>query len=245
MVVNKLRGLRRVALCLAGTVLLCGSPASAAKEYPEIPEPMLFDMMRPLGAKRGELEANTLATAPLSGPDRSVSWAPEVEYAFADGFAIEAELPFENGRLAEYKLGLQAAFGSFNEGRSAHGVQYLGIYDRHEKRFTNSFAYMLVHRFSERWSSVSMAGLSDVSARRRSGRNAAIVNQSIFYDASDASVLGLEVNYLGGQDGHLLLMPQLHQSFTHSLSAQIGVGMQKDRGDPVRPHAGLRLIHQF
>lgn len=206
---------------------------------------MIFDMMRPLGARRGELEVNTLATAPLSGPDRPISWAPEIEYALADGFAIEAELPFENGRLTEYKLGLQVAFGSFNGGRSAHGVQYLGIYDRHAQRYSNSFAYMLAHRFSERWSSVSMAGVWDISGKRRAGRNAAIVNQSLFYDASDASVLGLEINYLGGGKGHYLIMPQLHQRVTGTISAQIGMGMQKDRGEPARPHAGLRVIHQF
>lgn len=216
-----------------------------ASAYPAVPEPMIFDMMRPLGARRGELEANTLVTAPLSGPDRPLSWAPEVEYALADGFAIEGELPFENGRLVEYKLGLQAAFGSFNGGQSAHGVQYLGIYDRHERRYSSSFAYMLVHRFSDRWSSVSMAGLWDVSTRRRDGRNAAIVNQSLFYDASDASVIGLEINYLGGEDGHMLIMPQLHQTLTDTISVQAGLGFQRDRGEKGRPHAGLRVIRQF
>ncbi len=224
---------------------VCAAPEAGASEYPDVPEPMIFDMMRPLGARRGEIEANTLATAPLSGDDRAISWAPEVEYAFADGFAIEGELPFENGRLMEYKLGLQAAFGSFDAGRSAHGVQYLGIYDRHTKRYSNSFAYMLVHRYSDRWSSVSMAGLWDVSSKRRKGRNAAIINQSVFYDASDDSIFGLEVNYLGGEAGHLLLMPQLHQRLSGSISAQIGLGVQKDRGKAARPHAGLRLIRQF
>lgn len=243
---EKMRGVRRVALRLAGSMMAVGAaPEAGASEYPDVPEPMIFDMMRPLGARRGELEANTLATAPLSGSDRPISWAPEVEYAFADGFAIESELPFENGRLMEYKLGLQAAFGSFNAGRSAHGVQYLGIYDRHAKRYSSSFAYMLVHRFSDRWSSVSMAGLWDVSGKQRTGRNAAIVNQSVFYNASDDSIVGLEINYLGGEDGHVLFMPQLHQKLSGSISAQIGAGMEKARGEAARPHVGLRLIRQF
>jgi hypothetical protein len=216
-----------------------------ASDYPAVPEPMIFDMMRPLGARRGELEANILATAPLSGPDRPLSWAPEVEYALADGFAIEGELPFENGRPVEYKLGLQAAFGSFDGGRSAHGVQYLGIYGRHERRYSSSLAYMVVHRFSDRWSSVSMAGLWDIGTKRRTGRNAAIVNQSLFYDASDASVIGLEINYLGGQEGHMLIMPQLHLTMTEAMGVQAGLGFHKDRGKKGRPHAGLRVIRQF
>ena len=103
-----------------------GDAALASDAYPDVPEPMIFDMMRPLGAKRGELEVNTLATVPLSGDDDAVHWAPEIEYAFADGFAIEGELPFVNGRLAELKLGLQASFGTTGGGRTGHGVQYLG-----------------------------------------------------------------------------------------------------------------------
>lgn len=235
---------RRASFCAALFATL-PYPAIAGQDYPDVPEPMVFDMMRPLGAKRGELEANTLATAPLSGPERPVAWAPEVEYAVADGFAIEGELPFEDGRLAELKLGLQAAFGTLNDGRSAHGVQYLGVYDRHTHRYSNSLIYMFVHRMNDRWSNVAMAGLSDLSFRGGDDRNAAILNNTLFYDASDATVLGVEVNYLGGGDGHVLVMPQLHQVLARKVNVQFGLGARKPHGDPVRPHMGLRLIREF
>ncbi|MFC4257332.1 hypothetical protein ACFOWT_18070 [Croceibacterium xixiisoli] len=212
--------------------------------YPHVPEPMVFDMMRPLGAKKGELEANTLAVMPLSG-DRTIAWAPEVEYAFADGFAVEAELPFEDGRLAELKLGLQAAWGSFNGGKSAHGVQYLGIYDRHSGRYSNTLVYMLVHRFDDRWSSVNMVGLDDISLNGGPARNAAVVNHSTFYDAAAGTVLGVEINFLGGHEGHVMVMPQWHQKLGTKMSLQAGLGAQKDRGDALRPRAGLRLIREF
>lgn len=230
-----------IAALLAGSL----SPASAASDYPHVPEPMVFDMMRPLGARQGELEVNTLATAPLSGPDGSIAWAPEIEYAVLDGFAVEFELPFEDTRLTELKLGLQGAFGTFNQGRSAHGVQYLGIYDRHSKRYASSAAYMLAHRFNDRWSTLSMVGLWDIGTGGGAGRNAAIVNHSTFYDAAKGSVLGLEVNYRGGHEGHVLLMPQLHQRIARSVNVQLGVGAQKDRHEPFRPKAGLRLIREF
>ena len=90
-----------------------------------------------------------------------------------------------------------------------------------------------------------MAGLWDIGTQRRAGRNAAVLNQSLFYDASDSSVIGMEVNYRGGGEGHILIMPQLHQTFADTISAQIGMGVMKDRGEPARPHAGLRLIRQF
>lgn len=235
--------LRPVALAIVAA--LWSTSALANDSYPHVPEPMVFDMMRPLGAKQGELEANTLVTTRLSGDDRTIYWAPEIEYAFADGFAIEGELPFEDGRLAELKLGLQAAFGSFNDGRSAHGVQYLGIYDRHDGRYTNSLIYMLVHRFDGRLSNVAMAGVSDIGGRRREGGNALILNNSTFYDASEATVLGLEFNWLGGSEREFLAMPQVHQRLGGAMNLQFGLGAHKLRGEPARPRAGLRLIREF
>ena len=78
---------------LYAPLLLLASVPAGAQEAPEIAEPMVFDLVRPLGARRGELEVNALAQRNLSGPDRNVEWAPEIEYAVADGFAVELELP--------------------------------------------------------------------------------------------------------------------------------------------------------
>ena len=33
----------------------CPEASAVAADFPDIPEPMVFDMIRPLGAKRGEL----------------------------------------------------------------------------------------------------------------------------------------------------------------------------------------------
>ncbi|MFN4038747.1 MAG: hypothetical protein ACK4IB_05380 [Erythrobacter sp.] len=61
---------------------------------PLIPEPMVFDMIRPLAAPKGELEANTLALFPLNARGEDIDWAPpEIEYAFANGWAAEFECP--------------------------------------------------------------------------------------------------------------------------------------------------------
>ncbi|QJU58195.1 hypothetical protein HL653_10660 [Sphingomonas sp. AP4-R1] len=229
---------------MLAVTLNLATAASAAK-YPVIPEPMVFDMMRPLGAKRGELEVNTLGTAALSGRERPVDWAPELEYAFADGLAIEFEFPFEDRSFVAYKLGLQAAFGTFNNGRSAHGVQYLGIYDRHGKTYRNSLIYMLGHRFDRRWSTMSMIGVGEISRQRAAGRNGLILNHSTFYDLPGGSILGLELNYLGGRDGHFLAMPQVHHRLSHRVNVQFAIGGDRIRGDVVRPKAGLRIVQEF
>ena len=54
-----------------------------------IPEPLMFDLVRGLGAKQGELEINALADFPVNHiSHREVEWAPEIEYALFDGFAV-------------------------------------------------------------------------------------------------------------------------------------------------------------
>ena len=227
--------------------LLLSATAAAAEpsSYPSIPEPMIFDMMRPLGAKQGELEANVLALTASPFRPRTAEWAPEVEYAFADGKAIEFELPFDGSRLAALKLGLQAAFGASGDGRSAHGAQYLGIYDRRTHRYSNTLLYMAGHRFSERWSAMTMIGLDDIALTRRAGRNALLLNQATFYDLRPGTVLGAELNVAAGSQRHVRFSPQLHQRLTHHLNVQIAAGVERERDHGVGPLAGVRLIREF
>ena len=48
----------------------------------DFPEPMVFDMVRGLGAEQGEVEVNTLVLVPTD-PAAAI-WAPEIEAAVAD-----------------------------------------------------------------------------------------------------------------------------------------------------------------
>lgn len=242
--------MRRAALAMPfATILLAATvvatDAGAQANYPAIPEPMIFDMMRPLGAKKGEMEVNTLATTSSPFRPREAEWAPELEYAFADGKAIEFELPFDGARLAALKLGLQMAFGASADGRGAHGVQYLGIYDRETGRYSNSLLYMAGHRFSPRWSMMNMAGLDDISLRRRRGRNALLLNHATFYDVQPGTVAGVEVNVTGGHDRFVRLAPQLHQRLADKVNVQLAAGAEKERHHRVRPALGIRLVREL
>jgi hypothetical protein len=89
---------------------------AAGNLLPHIPEPMVFDLIRPLGARKGELEMNALFLNPTRRRT-SLEWALEIEYAFLNNHAIELELPFENMRLEELKLSYQATFGDKMEHR--------------------------------------------------------------------------------------------------------------------------------
>lgn len=228
---------------VATLTLVLSQAAYATEGYPKIPEPMIFDMMRPLGAERGELEVNALAVTSSPFRPRDAEWAPEIEYAYADGHAIEFELPFDGARLAALKLGLQSALGRSADGRGAHGVQYLGIYDRHSRRYSSSLLYMAGRRLSPRWSTMNMIGVDDIGGRRN--RNALLINHATFYDASDRTVAGVELNVAGGRDGGVKLAPQLHHRMAHKISMQLAAGAEKPRGERVRPMAGLRMIREF
>lgn len=206
---------------------------------------MVFDLVRPLTAGRGELEANVLALTPLSGQERALEWAPEVEYAVADGTAIEVELPFEGSRLAELKLGLQQSFGTLDGGRSVHGVQYLGVYERETDSTSHALLYLHARRWGGRWSTLSMVGVGDVRVGQSEKVAGLLVNHSTFYDLGGTSIAGLEMNYKSGSDGGVLLMPQVHHRLGRTLSAQAGAGVDKQRGAAARPVAGLRLVREF
>ena len=63
----------RLAFSVLG--LLFFSASAAAQSGPDIPEPMVFDMIRPLTAKAGEIEVNALAQRDLTGPRGELEWA--------------------------------------------------------------------------------------------------------------------------------------------------------------------------
>lgn len=233
----------RLARALFPFALLAGT--AHAETYPKIPEPMIFDMMRPLGAERGELEVNALAQTGSPFRARETEWAPEIEYAYADGHAIEFELPFDGGRLAAYKLGLQSAFGASADGKFAHGVQYLGIYHRESGRYTNSLLYMAGYRLNDRWSTMNMVGIDDIRADGGEESNGLLLNHALFYGAKPGTVLGAELNVAGGAERSVKLSPQVHQRLTDTANVQISLGVEKLRHRPARPTAGLRVIREF
>lgn len=228
--------------CLS--VLLLAPLPAAAQDAPDIAEPMVFDLVRPLGAKRGELEINALAQRNLSGPNRAVEWAPEIEYAVADGFAVELELPLSGRRVTDYKLGLQQTFGLINNGRGIHGVQYLGLWNREHRRWDSSLLYVIGNRFGPRTSTLTMIGVGDVGAAGPQTR-AFLLNHTSFYDVGDRTVAGVEVNLRIGHERSTLIMPQVQQDLGERFQLQAGLGASRHDGDSWRPRAGIRVVRQL
>lgn len=216
-----------------------GNPEQGGRGIPVIPEPMLFDMIRPLGARKGELEANVLATSTLDGG--ALLWAPEVEMALADGLAVELELPAEDARINSVKLGVQGTFGTGLDGRFVHGVQYLGQTGS-GGRWESSLLYLAGLRHGRHWSSMTMLGLK---SRTTFSRPVTLINHSLFRDVGRRTTAGLEFNRKGGIDGNWLLLPQLHQRVGSHMVMQAGAGFDKPRGTRATPLASLRLVREF
>ncbi len=221
---------------------------------PRIAEPMVFDLVRPLGAERGELEVNNLALFPMHrtigkppGQTHPIDWAPEIELAVADGLAVEFELPFEDDRLQEYKLAWQYTFGTAFDDRFIHGLQNIIVYDRESGNVVPTLLYVFGFRIDDYWSMLHMVGLrTEIGGDDRAVRTEQLVNLNLFRDVSDSMTLGLEANYaqqLGGAF-ELLVMPQVHWEMTDHWMLQAGVGTQfTDRFS--LPLAGMRLIWSF
>lgn len=228
------------AMAAPGTVP--GNPEQGGKGIPVIPEPMLFDMIRPLGARRGELEANTLLVKGLDGSP--LAWAPEVELALADGFAVEAELPITGGRVDSFKMGIQGTFGTGFGGRFVHGVQYLGTIDRRSGVWGSSLLYLAGARYDRHWSSMTMIG-AKAADTRRPGRSVSLINHSVFRDVGTRTTAGLEFNREGGPDGGWVLLPQMHRRVGDRFVVQAGAGVEKPRGERRVALASLRLVREF
>jgi hypothetical protein len=226
---------------LRAAVFTLGVATSAAEPLHSVPEPMVFDLVRPLGARRGELEVNTLAqrTERRGAP---WAWAPEVEYAFANGYSAELEFPFEDGSLRQYKAALQGTIGTAAGERFIHGWQAIGRLNRNESAWSADTLYLTGYRINAAWSVFSMQGV-----RRTKPGGAAqwagIYNPSVFRTLSRHWTAGLETNLvLGGPPvRQALVMPQIQIQSGTGWILQAGAGVEVAPSAAARPAFALRL----
>jgi hypothetical protein len=233
---------------------------------PRIPEPMVFDLVRPLGGERGEGEINVLGLIPLRrkarivdeatdplglvrrSPDtQGIEWAPEIEYAFGNGLALEFELPMENGRVEAYKGAAQVFFGTALEHRFIHGGQVIVQYDQQPKLWTTTFLYLAGLRFNETWSVLGMFGpRTELAGRVTDRRTEWLSNVTLFADVTHRLAAGIETNVGQVIGGHasLLIMPQLHYEVSKRWMIQGGAGVRFTK-DLMLPEIGFRLIREF
>jgi hypothetical protein len=200
--------------------------AALTSSSPHIPEPMLFDLVRPLGAKKGELEVNTLAQKPLKGG--AVEWAPEIEYAFADNYAIELELPFDNLNLTNYKVALQGTLINPLIVDMIQGWQVIGNKNRSTGKYSADALYINGYRLSKAWSTLNMLGIRRTGLGG-DGKNIALMNNNLFYDYSQNITYGIEINNEINKVGQwsYSFTPQIHFDLNHNITLQTGLGFSR------------------
>lgn len=188
-----------------------------------IPEPLVFDLVRPLGSPKGELEVNFL-TSRVNGQGQ-LSWSPEIEYVFANGYAVELELPHTNGSLDEHKIALQGTAGTLLQGSMIHGWQFITRKTLSGLPNQTDLLYLNGWRLNNRVSTMNMLGWrrSDFAVP---GRDTLLLNASVFFMRSPRTTLGLEIN---AEHNPTLgwgyrLTPQLHISLKDNTALQFGLG---------------------
>lgn len=210
--------------------------------YPHIPEPMVFDLVRGLGARKGEAEVNTLMV--LSDPTRNpeLGWAPEVEWAFADNYAFEVELPMVDRHLHALKAAFQATIPPYSD-RFIQGFQLIGEYMLTEQDMETTLLYLAGLRLGK-WSMLSMLGARGVTPLTGAEHYQALFNPSLYYDMGEAVTLGLESNLSISVDGSTwesLLIPQVHWQISRRTRLQMGGGVAWNETTTV-PVAASRVI---
>ena len=223
----------------------CGPKPDCAEhaDDPEIPEPMVFDLVRGLGAKRGEFEVNALLM-PRFGRNgfTEIAWAPEVEYAFSDGYAVELELPFTDTHLHAVKVALQGTVGTAWDRRLIHGWQVFTEVMPQENAVGFSGVYIAGMQISRPVSALVMAGARTHVGEKHTEAEA-ILNPSVFAHVHPCVVLGLETNFaVGAPSGpYARLMPQVHLGLGERAKVQLGAGLEVQRSG-IHPSVGARAI---
>ncbi len=192
-----------------------------------LPEPMFFDLVRPLGARRGELEANVLVHAsPARGKVGAVAWAPEVEWALLDGLAVELELPLVGTELHAVKAAVQWTAPSPSS-RLQHGVQLIGERLLHEHGTEGTALYIAGGR-AGRLGLLAMMG-ARVSSLPEVGP-VLLANPSAFVELGHGRAIGIEGNVAVADGVSGAALAQVHWQVARHLRVQLGGGATFDVG---------------
>jgi len=233
---------------------------------PNVPEPMVFDLIRPLGVRQGEMEVNVLGSVPfrrtrsrtpqfsfITGADQSTQkratfeWAPEIEYGLFDNFAVEFELPLAEGRVEAFKGAAQYTLGTAFDERFIHGFQGILFVDRTNGAVTPTVLYLAALRLDPTYSLQAMVGFShEFGGENLVSPTFVLLNMALFAEVNAKWILGVEANYTSELDGAagLLFMPQVHWNISDKSSIQFGVGTRAQEGN-FKVEGVFRIIHEF
>lgn len=206
---------------------------------PTIPEPLNFDLVRPLGAKKGEFEINTLGIFNIRG-NNFFNWGPEVEFVIANGYAMEFELPFIDNELEEFKIALQGTLSDDPNNKFIHGWQTIQRVNLHDYAWEADLLYIYGYRFNRNWSTLSLVGFRQ-SLIDDDHNTSFLNNTSLFRRINSKVKLGIETNWQSQEFNNsdsfhqINILPQVHFELGKHYSIQLAAGTSKMIALGVRP----------
>jgi hypothetical protein len=217
-----------------------GSNPNDRDDVPPIPEPLLFDLVRNLGSRRGEMEANVIASTSFRRTG-TFSWGPEIEYAPVKGLGFEIEVPFIDGKIDALKFGSQLTVASFLARHLEVGV--IGSYARSmQERGLDGFVGVVTGiRFSAHVQGMLIAGPTVAREESRTSFGATL-NPSLFYQLTRSFTFGVETGHRFEPDQRTYVLPQLHVNpfDAFAMKVQAGGGVEILDGS-VAPLVALRF----
>lgn len=230
-------------------------------------EPLYIDLIRDLGARRGEAEWN--AAIELSDQYTTDRYGALIEYEWApiDRLGLEIELPFslypsgrslaadfEDGlRLESLKLAAQWTFLVLEASALSMAVGYINELEFGSLRFTvrdravrgnifNPF-FIVAKRWGENFHSLLYTG-PKINYRIDTGHMSSSMdaNLSLHYMINGTrNFVGLETNARFGREQQIVFRPQMRVGLAENVLVGIGVGIPIDRGQE-RLSMFIRLI---
>jgi hypothetical protein len=199
-----------------------------------LPEPMFFDLVRPLGAKKGEFEANSLVYFPLRRQSKNINWAPEIEFTIKDGLGIELEFPMQNNHLEAFKFAIQGTLNQSAKSNYIHGWQWLSEYLIEDKSKEFTLIYLGGLHLKNDFSLFFMSGpryvyhFRPIEGIDQKTEIHALLNINVNKKISNYTTVSIEQNYgRHFNKGHeYRIIPQLHQRLSSRYILQFGLGYE-------------------
>jgi hypothetical protein len=217
-----------------------GSDPNNRDDVPPIPEPLYFDLVRNLGSRRGEMEANVIASTSFRRTG-TIQWGPEIEYAPVRGLGFEVEVPFVDGQIEALKVGSQLTLASFLARHLELGM--IGSYARHvrERGLDGAIGLVTGVRFSSHVQAMIITGPT-VSWQESRTSFGASVNPSLFYQVSRPLTFGIETGHRFEPEPRSYALPQVHVNpfDAFAMKLQVGAGAELVDGS-LAPLVALRV----
>lgn len=183
-----------------------------------VPEPLLVDWVRALGARAGEFELNALGVLSTDG---SFEVAPEVEWVPLDGLGLELEAVVKQKGFDGLKLAGQVTLLSDARAGLGHGLQVVGRWHRETGVVSVTALHLSQARLGARLSLGTMAGVE----LGTDGRVALAVHPTLGLRLLDRLSVVFEHTLRAGPAGlELSVMPHLRADQPHLGSLQLGLG---------------------